>query len=107
MARHVTASVPSCQTATPLNPSIPVHLTQRLLWLPDNARNMGIHLVAGRGSGKSRLMGRVIAWLDFLRGFPLVVIDPNGGCIDNFLDKLTRLPRAYQEQLWPRVLYVD
>jgi len=68
---------------------------------------MGIHLLAGKGSGKSRLMGRIIAWLDFVRGIPLVIFDPHGPTIDNFLDKLTRMPRSIQQQLWPRVLYVD
>ena len=82
-------------------------LAARLLWLPDRARSMGTHIVAGKGAGKSRLMGRVIAWQDFRRGIPLVLIDPHGPSIDNFLDKLARLPRADQEQLWRRVLYVD
>src|SRR4051812_1480633 len=77
------------------------------LWLPDTARSMGIHLLAGKGSGKSRLMGRGIAWDDFIRGIPVVIFDPVGPTIDNFLDKLTRLPREYQECLWKRVIYVD
>lgn len=68
---------------------------------------MGIHLLAGKGSGKSRLMGRCIAWGDFSRGIPVVILDPVGSTIDNFLDKLTRLPKEYQERLWKRVLYVD
>lgn len=90
-----------------LNPTVPWELRHRLLWLPDRSRNMGIHLMAGRGSGKSRLMGRVIGWLDFLRGIPLVILDPAGPTIDNLLDKLTRLPKADQERLWQRILYVD
>jgi hypothetical protein len=90
-----------------VNPSVPRHLASKFLWLPDDARSMGIHIMAGKGSGKSRLMGRLLCWLDFLRGTPLVLLDPNGLSIDNFLDKLTRLPRAYQEQLWKRVIYVD
>jgi hypothetical protein len=53
------------------------------------------------------MMGRVIAYLDFARGIPLVILDPVGPTIDNFLDKVTRLPQAYQERLWRRVLYVD
>jgi hypothetical protein len=90
-----------------LNPYVPRALQSKLLWLPDDARSMGIHIQAGKGSGKSRLMGRLIAWLDFIRGVPLVIFDPHGPTIDNFLDKLTRLPRELQERLWPRVLYVD
>jgi len=68
---------------------------------------MGTHIVAGRGSGKSRLMGRMIALFDFLRGVPTVIFDPHGGTIDNFLDRMVRLPQKYQEQLWKRVIYVD
>lgn len=90
-----------------LNPSVPRHLRDKLLWLPDNARSMGIHIQAGKGSGKSRLMGRVLAFLDFIRGVPTVILDPNGPTIDNFLDKLLWLPKEYQEKLWPRVIYVD
>ena len=40
----------------------------------DDVRNMGIHLVAGRGSGKSRVMGRIIAKQDILRGVPTVLL---------------------------------
>jgi hypothetical protein len=85
----------------------PLHIKQKLLWLPDSARNMGIHLMAGRGSGKSRLMGRGIAWQDFIRGAPLVILDPAGPTIDNLLDKVARLPEDEQETLLPRILHVD
>ena len=98
---------PESRPAGALNSGISPQLARRLLFLPDGARNMGIHLMGGKGSGKSRLLGRVIAWLDFLRGVPMVVLDPYGPTIDNFLDKLTRLPGAYQQQLWSRVIYVD
>jgi hypothetical protein len=91
----------------PLDPAVPRHLKDRLLWLPDNARSMGIHIQAGKGSGKSRLMGRVLAFLDFVRGVPTIILDPNGPTIDNFLDKILWLPRQYQEELWKRVIYVD
>ena len=68
---------------------------------------MGTHIVAGKGSGKSRLMGRIIAFLDFLQGVPTVIFDPHGGTIDNFLDRMLRLPRIYQERFWERVEYID
>lgn len=77
------------------------------MFLADAARNMGIHIMAGRGSGKSRLMGRFIAWQDFIRGLPLVIIDSVGPTIDNFIDKLTRLPPEYQPAAWERVTHVD
>jgi hypothetical protein len=51
---------------------------------------MGIYLLAGRGTGKSRLLGRKIAMADFLAGIPQVIIDPVGATIDNFLDKVVR-----------------
>jgi hypothetical protein len=90
-----------------LNTRVPRRLQSRLFFLADQARNMGIHMVSGKGSGKSRMLGRVIAWQDFIRGIPLVIFDPHGPTIDNFLDKLTRLPADAQRRLWPRVLYVD
>ena len=90
-----------------LNPYIPKKLNHALLWIPDKGRGMGIHIQGGKGSGKSRVMGRLIAWEDFIRGTPMVIFDPNGPTIDNFLDKITRMPREIQERLWPRVMYVD
>ena len=75
--------------------------------LQDKARSMGIHLVAGKGSGKSRMMGRLIAWQDFVKSVPLVILDPVGGTIDNFLDKLGYLSPAEQARLLPRVRYVN
>ena len=65
-----------------INPYIPSEIQERLLWLPDESRSMGIHIMAGKGSGKSRLMGRLIAWLDFVRGVPQVIVDPHGPTID-------------------------
>jgi|GEM_PF-2316582 len=91
----------------PLNPAVPRYLKSKLLWVPDDARSSGVHISAGRGSGKSRMLGRLIAWEDFFRGFPVVLFDSVGGAIDNFLDKITLLPREYQQRLWPRVMYVD
>jgi hypothetical protein len=86
---------------------VPWKLLSRCCFVADDARSMGIHIQAGKGSGKSRLMGRGIAWQDFIRGVPLVIFDPHGPTIDNFLDKITRMPQEIQEPLWPRVLYVD
>lgn len=80
---------------------------KRLVWLSDSARHNKIHIMAESGAGKSRYMGRVLAWLLFLRHFPQVILDPTGGTIANLFDKLIRLPRKYQERLWPRIRYVD
>ncbi len=77
-------------------------------WLiPSEVRNMGVHICAGKGSGKSRLMGRCIAWHDFSCGLPVVIFDPYGQTIDNFLDKIRRLPTEHQPRGWRRVRYVD
>lgn len=86
---------------------LPYHIARKQLWLPDKSRNMGIHLMAGRGSGKSRLMGRVVGWNDFVRNIPLVILDPAGPTIDNLLDKILRLPQSEQEALLARMVYVD
>lgn len=88
-------------------PVVSNQLIKSLLWVPDDSRSMGMHIMGGKGSGKSRLMGRGISWLDFARGVPLVILDPHGPTIDNFVDKLVRLPRELQEQSWKRVLYID
>lgn len=90
-----------------LSPWVSRQLLPKLSLLSDRARRMPIFLRAGSGSGKSRLMGRILSWQDFVRGIPLVIIDPHGPTIDNFLDKIIRLPAELQERLWPRVRYVD
>lgn len=68
---------------------------------------MGLVMVAPRGAGKSRLLGRFLAWQDFVRRVPTILWDPTGGMIGNFLDKVMRQRRDVQEQLWPRIRYVD
>jgi hypothetical protein len=86
---------------------VPPEVAGRLAVISDRARGMGIRVCASRGAGKSRLLGRVIAWLDFVRRTPMVVIDPVGVVIDNVLDKLARLPQQDQEPLWPHIRFVD
>jgi hypothetical protein len=79
--------------------------------LSRSARSMGIYVLAGRGTGKSRLMGRKIAMQDFLAGFPQVIFDPVGATIDNFLDSVTGLlqniPQDDRQLFWDRITYVD
>jgi hypothetical protein len=66
--------------------------TQRVLYpahypllIPSNdTRKFGIHIVAGRGSGKSRYLGRYLAFHDYLSEVPTVILD-TGITIDNFL----------------------
>ena len=87
-------------------------LARRGVRLSKDARRMPIFMAAGSGSGKSRFLGRLLAWMYFISlGIPLVILDPHGVTIANFLDKLSRLPFTVsgkaRERLWNRVSYVD
>jgi hypothetical protein len=79
--------------------------------LSTDGRRMPVFLNAGSGSGKSRLLGRLLAWQDLKSAIPLVILDPHGVTIDNFLDKLSRMPRevpaSVRQYLWGRIRYVD
>src|ERR671914_402355 len=79
--------------------------------LPASARVMGLYVLAGRGTGKSRLLGRKIAFGDFLAGIPQVIFDPVGATIDNFLDKvlwfLHDFPQLARDPIWERIVYCD
>jgi hypothetical protein len=79
--------------------------------LSRGSRSMGVYLLAGRGTGKSRLAGRKIAPGDFFAGFPQVIFDPVGATIDNFLDsvigQLQYIPAADRHLFWDRIMYVD
>lgn len=87
----------------PLDPRRP----EESLFLPGEHRAMGIHIMAGKGSGKSRLMGRVISFSDLFCGVPQVVFDPLGSTIKHIIDKVSRLPADLQDSIWPRVIYID
>lgn len=76
-------------------------------WPPDELRNLAIYILAYKGSGKSRLMGRVICWQDLLRGIPQVIIDSVGETINNILDSVLRLPAAQRKEVLPRIRYFD
>src|SRR4051794_33385066 len=73
--------------------------------LTNAARRMGLAVIATKGAGKSRYLGRLLAYDDFQRRIPLVIIDPLGGTIDNFLDKVARLPEGQRRQAWQRIRY--
>jgi hypothetical protein len=62
-------------------------------------------LIADIGSGKSSLLGRVIAFLDFLRGIPTIILD-KGDAIDYFLHKFLKLPKELRQAWWHRIRYV-
>lgn len=69
-------------------------------WLSSSGRYNPLHLMAGPGAGKSRFLGRILVWHDFVRATPQVVIDPTGGTIANFVDKLNRWARDYERRFW-------
>lgn len=79
------------------------------LVVPDAGRAMGWRVVGGKGCGKSRLAGRIIALNDLRAGYPVVVFDPVGTVSANFLDALARLPKKEQKKLKlaERVVYID
>lgn len=69
-------------------------------WLISAGRFNPLHIMGGPGSGKSRLVGRVTAWSDFVNGIPQVIIDPTGVTIANFIDKLNRLAPDFERRWW-------
>ena len=90
-----------------INPYINQRVAQKLMFMTDEARRNKIHIMGESGSGKSRFLGRILAWQDFIRRKPQIIIDPTGGTIANLLDKIIRLPGEYQKKLWKRIKYVD
>jgi hypothetical protein len=80
---------------------------RKFLGLDDSIRAMGIHLVAARGTGKSRLLGRFLLLQDVFKKTPTICIDFIGDTINNFFSKLAELPRPMQDKIWPRVKLID
>lgn len=75
--------------------------------LEDKYRAGGIHMVAGKGSGKSWTLGRNLAYGDVIRYIPTILIDPEGKTIDYFLDKINQLPSAERDAIIARIRYID
>src|SRR5918997_4814553 len=79
--------------------------------LPAEARVMGLYVLGASRTGKSRLLGRVISWQDFMNEIAQVIFDPRGVTISNFLDKLLRflqyVPEDQHAKWWRRIKYVD
>ena len=84
-----------------------IAILQRLVITPDSALKNGIHVVAGPGTGKSRLLALLIAWLLLWRMKSQVIIDPTGGVVDNIIAKIARQPLPIRRRIWPRIHYVD
>jgi hypothetical protein len=79
--------------------------------LSHSARARGIAVIGAPGVGKSRLLGRVLAWGDFLSGIPQLICDLIRLTIDSFLSKLVTelhfLPESEQHQYRERIRYFD
>jgi hypothetical protein len=75
--------------------------------LPAAGRGMGIRWVGAKGTGKSRGLGRRLVLGDFDNRVPLVILDPVGKTIDNFLDCLVRRPGDRQRADGARLRYLD
>jgi len=99
--------LPVLRPAAALLPITPEEKQPERCRLPVGGRGMGTLVLGTKGSGKSRLLGRKLAWEDFLRLIPLIILDPVGGTIDNFLDKIARQPRDVRRKLWKRVVYIN
>ncbi len=70
--------------------TLPPALRRQVIAIPDAAYGNGVVIPAGRGSGKSRLGGRFIAYSHLLRGIPQVIVDPTGTISDNLIGVVWR-----------------
>ena len=85
-----------------------MYRSARMGFLTDSAFKNPTRIVGGPGSGKSRLMGRILAWQALVGGKPQVIFDPTGGVGDNLIDKLMRCEdEDVRRRLWRRIVYVD
>lgn len=89
-----------------LNTTIEPTAFQQYQFISQAALKLGTHIVGGVGSGKSRLLGRIFAWMVLLSKRPGVILDPTGGVVDNLFDKIFRLPPSDQTALWQRIIYI-
>jgi hypothetical protein len=83
------------------------HVRLGTITIADSSRGMGLRIVAGKGSGKSRLIGRTVVFQDFVRRVPTLVIDPTQALINNVLDKILRLPPNVQQAAYKRIRYIN
>jgi hypothetical protein len=86
-------------------------LVQALPDVSPAALSRGILCCGAPGVGKSRFLGRRLAIKVFAAEIGQIIIDPTGGTIDNFLDKVvelsTYLPRCEAAKLFARIVYCD
>lgn len=94
-------------TAQALQPPVLPPEAKTWLWLEDNARALGIHVTGSKGSGKSRLLGRRIAFFDAYRHVPTLILDPSGEVSRNLIDRILSMERAVQDDMLARIRYID
>lgn len=86
---------------------LPASAARNRLVIPDADRDGGVGILAGRGAGKSRLLGGGLCFQTLMRRGPQVVLDPHGPTVDNLLLQIALLPPEVQGELWSRIVYVD
>jgi hypothetical protein len=67
----------------------------------------GMRWLGAPGSGKTRGMALTVVWPHLTNGLPAFVIDPTGALCAYVLNKVLYFDKAIQQQLWPRIRYVD
>lgn len=72
-------------------------------WLTLDRAVMGSFFVAGKGTGKTRSTIRDFVWRLFWMGIGIIVHDVVGAAVLNFVDKVLRLPKAWQPQAFKRI----
>ncbi len=69
-------------------------------WLTSLGRFNPTDIICGPGAGKSRFIGRVLAYHDFIQGTPQIVIDPTGVSSQNIVDKVNRIAPDFEQRWW-------
>ena len=83
-------------------------MTKKTFELSADDKRLGLHLVAGKGSGNSRFLGRILAFDNVTINVPTVIIDPTGAAIDNLLDRIGCIPDVKQRgEILARIRYID
>jgi hypothetical protein len=90
-----------------LSSNIPQAVLKRLCLLPAVARPRTVMLWGSPGAGKTRMVGRFLAWSDLKDGFPSVILDPLGGLLAQLLSKVADMPEDIRELLLTRIRVFD
>lgn len=86
----------------------PARVRRKPWLLPNSARN-GNSCCRRKGLRQVSADGSITSYQDFLAGklLPVVILDPHGTTIDNFLDKVTYLAPEQQRTIADRLFYID